>query len=136
MAIEYGKEEWVMAVCQECNERQAYKEAAKDWEGDMYFIIEPEGDFKEKIIMYFDLWHGECRDASIIADESEKNPSYNFLAPYSIWKKVLLGELDSVQAMMSGKINLKGDMAQIMKMPNAAVEFTNCMIGIDTEFPV
>jgi putative sterol carrier protein len=136
MGIKYGTEEWVKAVAQDCNESQAYKEAAKDWEGDMYFVIEPEGDFEEKIIMYFDLWHGECRGASIIADENEKNPAYRFWAPYGIWKKILMGELDSVQAMMSGKLNLKGDMSQIMKMPNAAVEFTNCMIRVDTEFPV
>ncbi len=136
MAIEYGTEEWVKAVSQEVNTSQAYKDAAKNWEGDMYFIVEPKEEFKEKIVMYFDLWHGECRQAGVIADESEKTPAYRFWAPYSIWKKILLGELDSVQAMMSGKLNLKGDMGQIMKMPNAAVEFTNCMIRIDTEFPV
>jgi len=135
MAIKYATEEWAKALCQECNSSQAYKEAAKDWEGDCYFIVEPEGEFKEQVIMYFDLWHGECREGSIIADESEKTPAYRFWAPYSVWKKITLKELDAVQAMMTGKLNLKGDMAQIMKMPKAAVELTNCSLKIDTEFP-
>ena len=43
MAITYGSEEWVKVVCEVVNKSQAYKDAAKIWEGDMYFIIEPEG---------------------------------------------------------------------------------------------
>jgi putative sterol carrier protein len=37
--------------------------------------------------------------------------------------------------MMTGKLNLKGDMAQIMKMPKAAVELVNCFLTFETEFP-
>jgi putative sterol carrier protein len=37
--------------------------------------------------------------------------------------------------MMTGKIKVKGDMAQIMKMPRAAVELVNCMTAFETVFP-
>jgi len=135
MAIKYGSEEWVRAACEELNKSQAYKDAAKNWEGDMYFIAEPEGGLKEKIVMYFDLWHGECRSASVVVDEGEKTPAYRFWAPLGIWRQILEKKLDAVQAMMTGKLNLKGDMAQIMKMPKAASELVECTTYIDTEFP-
>jgi putative sterol carrier protein len=39
--------------------------------------------------------------------------------------QVLEKKLDSGQATMVGKPKVKGDMAQAMKMPRAAVEFVN-----------
>ncbi len=36
---------------------------------------------------------------------------------------------------MTGRLKVKGDMGQIMRMPRAAVELTNCTLLIDTEFP-
>lgn len=135
MAITFATEEWVKAACAEVNKSQAYKDAAKNWEGDMYFIIEPEGGLKETIITYFDLWHGECRGASVFADEGAKTPAYRLWAPLSVWLSILEKKLDPVQAMMTGKLNLKGDMAQIMKMPRAAVELVECVTRVDTEFP-
>ncbi|MBT9166486.1 MAG: hypothetical protein DDT25_01171 [Chloroflexi bacterium] len=33
MGIKYGTDEWIKALCKECNRSQAYKEAAKNWEG-------------------------------------------------------------------------------------------------------
>jgi putative sterol carrier protein len=135
MAIKFATEEWVKAACAELNKSQAYKDAAKNWEGDMYFIMEPEGALKETIITYFDLWHGECRAASVVADESAKTPAYRFWAPLSVWRSILEKKLDPVQAMMTGKLNLKGDMAQIMKMPRAAAELVECTTRVDTEFP-
>ena len=135
MAITFATDEWVKAACAELNKSQAYKDAAKNWEGDMYFIIEPEGGLKETIITYFDLWHGECRGAAVLADESAKTPAYRLWAPLSVWLNILEKKLDPVQAMMTGKLNLKGDMAQIMKMPRAAVELVECTTRVDTEFP-
>jgi len=135
MGIKYGTDEWVKALCRECNKSQAYREAAKNWEGDMYFVTEPEGAVKERVVMYMDLWHGECRSACLITDESEKSPAYRMSAPYGVWKQILEKKLDAVQAMMTGRLNVKGNMAQIMRMPRAAVELTNCTLLIDTEFP-
>ncbi len=135
MGIRYGTDEWTKALCAECNKSVAYKEAAKNWEGDMYFVTEPEGPMQQRVIMYFDLWHGECRSACLIADESEKSPAYRLTARYGVWKQILDKKLGAVPAMMTGRLKVKGDMVQIMKMPRVAVELTECAIRVDTEFP-
>jgi len=59
----FPSDEWIKAMMQDLNRSQSYKEAAKNWEGDFYFIIEPGGNLTETVVLYMDLWHGECRDA-------------------------------------------------------------------------
>ena len=135
MAIMFGSQEWADAACKELNTSQKYKEAAKNWEGDMYVIVEPDASFKHRIITYFDLWHGDCRSACIVKDEKEKSPKYLISGPFTVMKQVLDKKVDPVQAMMTGKLKVKGDMAQIMRMPRAAVEFVNGLIAFETVFP-
>ncbi|MFP3897754.1 MAG: SCP2 sterol-binding domain-containing protein [Dehalococcoidia bacterium] len=135
MALTIGTQEWADAAMQELNNSQTYKEVAKNWEGDMYVIIEPDASFKHRIIGYFDLWHGECRSASAIKDETEKSPQYRISGPYTVMKQLLEKKLDPVKAMMTGKLKVKGNMGQIMRMPRAALEFTNCLSTVDAVFP-
>jgi len=135
MAILFGSQEWLDALRKALETSQAYKEAAKNWEGDIYFVVEPDASYKNRHIMYLDLWHGECREARAITDENEKSPKYSIVGPFTNWKQILTKKVDPVQSMMTGKIKVKGDMAQIMKMPRAAVELVNCATAFETLFP-
>jgi putative sterol carrier protein len=135
MAILFGSQEWANALKKALETSQAYKEAAKKWEGDIYIIVEPDASYKHRNIMYLDLWHGECREARAITDENEKSPKYRIFGPFTNMKQILDKKVDPVQSMMTGKIKVKGDMAQIMKMPRAAVELVNCMTAFETIFP-
>ncbi len=71
MAILFGSQDWVDALKKALETSQAYKEAAKNWEGDIYIIVDPDASYKNRHVLYLDLWHGECREASVIADENE-----------------------------------------------------------------
>ena len=135
MAILFGSQEWVDAMKKALETSQAYKEAAKNWEGDLYIIVEPDALYNNRHVLYLDLWHGECREASVIMDENEKSPKYRIFGPFTNMKQILDKKVDPVQSMMTGKIKVKGDMAQIMKMPRAAVELVNCMTVFETVFP-
>lgn len=135
MALVIGTQEWADAAMQELNTSQTYKDAAKNWEGAMYVIIEPDASFKHRITGYFDLWHGECRSACVVKDESEKSPQYKISGSFTVMKQLLAKQLDPVKAMMTGKLKVKGNMGQIMRMPRAALEFTNCLSKVDAVFP-
>ena len=135
MAILFGSQDWVGALKKALETSQAYKEAAKNWEGDIYIIVDADASYKNRHVIYLDLWHGECREASVIADENEKSPKYRIFGPFTNMKQILDKKVDPVQSMMTGKIKVKGDMAQIMKMPRAAVELVNCMTAFETVFP-
>ncbi len=43
MAIKFLTEEWIKALMEEVNKSREYREAARSWEGDFYFIMETEG---------------------------------------------------------------------------------------------
>lgn len=134
MAFKFSTEEWIKALMQELNKSQAYREAARDWEGDFFFIIEPEGSLKETVIYYMDLWHGECRSACIV-DEKAKTPAFRISAPLSKWRRVIEKKLDPIQGMITRQLKLQGNLMKIMKNPKAAMELVNCCTLVPTEFP-
>ena len=61
MAAIFPSEEWLQGLKTKLNSDARYNEIAKNWEGDLFFFIEPEGNLKEKLTFYLDLWHGTCR---------------------------------------------------------------------------
>ena len=135
MTIKFPTEEWIKTLKEKINTSKAYKDAAVNWEGDFYFIVEPEGSLTEQTIYYMDLWHGECRSVSLVKNESEKNPEFVIRAPLSKWRKVIEKKLDPIQGMVTRQLKLKGNLMKIMKAPKAAMELVNCCTLIETEFP-
>jgi len=53
---------------------------------------------------------------------------------YSKWKKVVLAQLDPIQALMTGQLKLKGNMVMVMKNVKAAQEIVRACTRIETEF--
>lgn len=132
--IQFGSPEWPEALQKELNNSQAYADAAKNWEGDFYFVVEPEGPVTSPIYMYMDLWHGKCRAAEIVQDKAAKNPAFVMSGAYSKWKKVVSAQLDPIQGLMTGQLKLKGNMSMVMKNVKAAQEMVRACTRLDTEF--
>ena len=136
MAFQFPSDAWVKALMEDLNRSEAYAEAAKTWEGDFYFIVDPGGALDKTVILYMDLWHGKCRDAYQVTDESAKNPVFRMSAPVATWKKVLTKKLDPIQGLVTGQLKLKGNMAMVMKNVKAAKELVESCTRIETEFPL
>ncbi len=135
MGIKFGTDEWVEAAMNALNNSSAYKKAAIKWEGDFYFIVSDKNDGSSSdIIMYMDLWHGECRNAALIHDPSEKSPAFVMSAPLPVWKSIFSRKLDPIKGMMTKKLVLKGNKMKVLKAPKAAIEMVNCCASIDTEW--
>ena len=132
--IRFGSAEWLQALRRELNQSQAYADAAKNWEGDFYFVVDPEGEVAEPMYLYMDLWHGKCREVRVVQDRAEKQPAYVMSGPYSKWRKVVTGQLDPLQALATGQLKLKGNMINVMKNVRAAQEVVRACTRIDTEF--
>lgn len=128
---------WVEELMRELNSSPSYAEAAKNWEGDFYFVIEPEKGhpFREAVYLYMDLWHGQCRDAFMVAEKDAKMPAFVMSGPYSKWKRVVTAKLDPLQGLMTGQLKLKGNMVMIMKNVKAAQEMVKACTRIDAQFP-
>ena len=135
MAIDFPSQEWLEALMKKLNNSTSYKEAAKNWEGDFYFIFEPGDGLKERVVAYMDLWHGQCRSAYIVSDEKGENPEFTIRAPLGKWRKIIEKKLNPIQGMLTGQLKVRGNMMKIVKSPKSAIELVNCCTLIPTKFP-
>jgi putative sterol carrier protein len=131
----FPSDDWIKALMVEVNKSDGYREAAKNWEGDFYFVVNAGEGVPDDVYLYMDLWHGECRDAYAATDPGEKTPEFVIQAPLANWRKVLEKKVDPIRALMTRQLKLQGTMTKIMKQPKAATELVNCCTLVDTEWP-
>lgn len=126
MAGVFPSEEWLLNLKDHLNSNEKYARVAKKWEGDLLFDIHPDGALKENFQIYLDLWHGKCRDAYIVPKGENKDAAFVLRAPFGNFVKVLTGEIDPMQAMMTRKLAVKGSMAYMMRNVPTVLQFVRC----------
>jgi putative sterol carrier protein len=131
----FPSDEWIKTLMDELNKSDAYRAAAKNWEGDFLFVINAGPAVPEDVYLYMDLWHGECRDAYQATDPDEKSPEFTIRAPVPAWRKVIEKKIDPIRALMTRQLKLQGTMTKIMKYPKAATELVNCCTLVETSWP-
>ena len=136
MAIPFPSDEWVKAFQERLNGNATYAEVAKNWEGDLYFQIEWPNRADPPTLLYMDLWHGQCRDAYGVAPDRERpKAAFTLSAPLANFVRILKGQLDPMQAMITGKLKVHGNMVVIMRNIPTVLEFVRNCQQIDTAFP-
>jgi putative sterol carrier protein len=135
MGIKFATDEWMVAFKDELDKSEGYREAAKTWEGDFYWVVTGMPGASKEVYLYVDLWHGDCRAAYVAADASAKQPEFVIEATYPVWRKVVDKKLDPIQGMVTRQLKLKGNMLKIMKAPKAATELVLCATRVATEWP-
>jgi putative sterol carrier protein len=136
MALPFPSDVWVKALMEDLNASQAYADAAKNWEGDFFFIIEPAGAMTAPVTLYMDLYHGKCRDAFEVIEADPREPVFRLKGPVATWKKVMTKKLDPMQALMTGQLKLTGNMAMVMRNVRAAKELVESCTRVPTDFPL
>lgn len=131
----FGTDAWIQRCREEINQSARYKTVAATWEGDFFFVILPDGLMEQRAVYYLDLWHGECRHACLVADESDFTPAFRLESDAINWRAIVTKKLDPIQGMMTRKIKLQGDMARIMRHVPAAQELVDCATRVPTIFP-
>ena len=136
MHIPFPSDDWIKAMMDDLNASDSYLQAAKNWEGDFFFVVEPGGSLQEAVVLYVDLYHGKCRAAFAVPDPASMTPAYRLSGPVAVWKKVMTKKLDPMQAMMTGQLKLSGNMVTVMRNVRAAKELVESCTRIETEFPI
>jgi putative sterol carrier protein len=134
---EFASQEWLDAFVAAINSSKKYEEAAKDWEGDFYFILEPGGPITEKRYLYLDLWHGKCRKSEIIMekDKDKYKPEFTIAANLATWRKLNEKKLDSTQALLTRQLKLTGNMGKVMRATGATRALSEATSAIKAVFP-
>lgn len=125
MVEKFPSQEWIEGLERKLNEDPQYAQIARNWEGDLAIVINP-GPANEPLILYFDLWHGKCREAKFVTDLEGLTPAFVLSASYENISKVLTSELNPMQAMMTRKLHVKGSMAYMMRNVPTVLDFVRC----------
>ena len=124
MTAIFPSEEWLKGLETRLNTDERYSEIAKNWEGDLFFQIEPEGNLKEQLTFYIDLWHGKCRKVEYKPQaDAHPTPTFTLTASYNNITAVLTGKLNPMTAMMTSKLKVKGSMGYMMRNVPTVLDF-------------
>ena len=77
-AAVFPSADWLKLLEDKLNHDAHYNGIAKKWEGDLVFDIQAEGSLPQPLLMYLDLWHGECRGVEYAPDPT-KHPKPTFI---------------------------------------------------------
>ena len=134
MAAIFPSEEWLQGLKEKLNSDARYHGIAKNWEGDLFFFIEPEGNLKERLTFYLDLWHGTCRNVEYQPSaESHPSPAFILTASYKDIASILTGKLNPMTAMMTSKLKVKGSMGYMMRNVPTVLDFVRVAQDVTTE---
>jgi len=124
MAGIFPSEEWLLGLEAKLNSDERYADIAENWEGDLFFFIEPDGNLKERITFYLDLWHGKCRKVDYRPDPtSYPSPVFTLTATYGNITAILSGKLNPMTAMLTSKLMVKGSMGYMMRNVPTVLDF-------------
>lgn len=136
----FGSKEWVEAFVKTLNEDKEYNNAAKNWEDPLIIVVtdlpEPvkQALKTERVVVRFDLYHGQCRSYDILNDPDEKPAPLILTGTYQTIKKIALGQLSPTVAVMSGQLKVKGSMFKLITNAAASAAFVNAMKKVPTQF--
>ena len=126
MVVVFPSEEWLQSLKDYLNSNEEYAETAKNWEGELLFDILPSGALEEPLKIFLDLWHGKCRDIYFVPEGQEVEAAFTLRAPFDNFVRVLKGELDPMQAMMTRKLAVKGSMPYMLRNVPTVLCFVRC----------
>jgi len=134
MSAIFPSEEWLNELETKLNSDEKYAAIAKSWEGDLFIVVEPEGNLKEQLTFYLDLWHGKCRKSVFKpALDQFPNPAFTMTVAYNNIKDIMTGKLNPMTAMMTMKMKVKGNMGYMMRNVPVVLDFVRCAQETTTE---
>ena len=134
MSAIFPSEEWLKGLEAKLNSDERYNDIAKNWEGDLFFFIEPEGNLKEQLTFYLDLWHGTCRKVDYKPQAgSYPTPAFTLSASYNNITAILTGKMNPMTAMMTMKLKVKGSMSYMMRNVPVVLDFVRAAQEVTKE---
>ncbi|UCD42582.1 MAG: SCP2 sterol-binding domain-containing protein [Chloroflexota bacterium] len=133
MAI-FLTEKWLQDFEEKLNSDPQYAEIARDWEGDVVMTVNSGKNSDKPVVIYFDLWHGKCRQAYFVENNYNKEAAFILKGDYENYARILKGELHPMQAMLTRKLSVQGNMGLMMRSVPTVLDFVRCAQEV-TEIP-
>jgi putative sterol carrier protein len=113
--------------------------AGKGWVGDFGLVVEAEpGKLRQTFAVYCVPRNGQITGFRVLRDPDEFEefePRYLASAPYSVWKGLLQGTVDAIQAVAQRKLRFVGDLEPLVQRMKYKGIVERVLARIQTEFP-
>ncbi len=115
----FPSREWADEAVRLTNADPEVASAADDWEHDFGIVIEAEkGKLEKDFTLHVEPRGGKIARYKVLRDKDELEelePAYYARAPYSVWKALMKGELDPVEAVLKRRILVEGDLQPLIE---------------------
>jgi putative sterol carrier protein len=135
----FPSREWCEQVVQLANADPEAADAGEGWDGDFGAVVEAEpGKLAAPFAIHCEPKNGRITRLRFLEDPDELDeiePAYLARAPYSVWKGLILGTLDPVEAVLKKKIQMSGDLQPILERMRYKGIADRILSQLHTEFP-
>lgn len=129
--------EWLDEYVEAINGSADFAEAAKTFEAELSYVFEADPDEGH----YEDVWasagvkDGYCHwwRYGVTPEEGAK-AEFVLRAPYSMWKEIILGNVDPMEAMLDGDLAVTGHLPTLLRYVRAANELVNLAAAVSSNF--
>lgn len=115
----FPSKEWCDEAVRLVNEDPERALAARGWLGEIGVIVDAEpGKLARPFVVHVVPRDARIEKLRVLEDPDdldELEPAYLARAPYSVWKELLRGSLDPVEAVLRRRIAVKGDLQQLVE---------------------
>ncbi|MGZ6134671.1 MAG: SCP2 sterol-binding domain-containing protein [Myxococcaceae bacterium] len=129
---------WAEAAMAMLNADPESVAAGRGWTGDFGLVIESEpGKLDEHFVAWVRPEDGRIAELRVLLDPDdldELEPAYRIRAPYSVWKGLLRGSVDPVQAILQRRLRVDGDVQPILERMRYKDIGTRVLAQLDTRF--
>jgi putative sterol carrier protein len=119
VTVRFPSKEWCDRMVQLANADPEASAAGEGWKGDFGAVVEPEpGKLDAPFAIHCVPKNGRIAELRVLADPDELEeiePAYLARAPYSVWKGLIRGTLDPVEAVLRKRIQMTGDLQPILE---------------------
>ncbi len=139
MALRFGSPEWLKAVTAALNAHPHLPEALAGLGRDVAVVVEADPPaWPRTVAAWAEQRSGRIGRVRILADEDEVlelEPAYVVRARYGLVRSILGGRLDPVQAALSGRVKVEGDLEALVRRAQYRRVVDAALASVATEFP-
>ena len=137
--MRFASPEWLDAVVEAVNRQPDLGRAIAGLGIDLAAVVERERPhFPHGVAAWGRHAGGRIVEWRILEDEDdvlELAPAYVVRAPLRLWKDLLRGAADPVQAALSGRVKVKGDLESLVRRAGYRYIVDEALRKVETEFP-
>ncbi len=134
----FPSKEWCEHAIRLVNEDAEAKQAGAGWEGDFGAVVEAEpGRLSRHFAVHIVPKDGVVVKWKVLPDPDdleEIEPAYVARAPYSVWKGLLCGTLDPLEAVLKRRIAMSGDLQPVIERMKYKVIAVRLFAQLETTF--